>query len=113
MTQDPFIKTDSRGFTINSKFPPNKANSLYYGYKTAAEECLFYDFAVQGYDLIIQYNSQSYYFMVDTDCVWLSHDIFTAMIKKFANGNDVLEHFCLNNISLYKLVNKLDGYEPM
>lgn len=51
--------------------------------------------------------------MVDEDCVWLSDENFTATIKKFANGNDVLENFCIENVPLYKLVDKLDDYEPM
>lgn len=42
----------------------------------------FYDFAVQGYDLKIKYKGQSYYFMVDIDCVWLSDESFTAMDQK-------------------------------
>ena len=66
-----------------------------------------------GYDLMIRYKGQSYYFMVDEDCVWLSDENFTATIKKFANGNDVLENFCIENVPLYKLVDKLDDYEPM
>ena len=113
MIQDPFIRTDLGGFAFNGKFPPYEANSLYHGYKTPAEECLFYDFAVQGYDLMFKYKGQPYYFMVDTDCVWLSNKNFTAMIKKFANGNDALEHFCIDGTPLYKLVNELDEYEPM
>ncbi len=51
--------------------------------------------------------------MVDTDCVWLSDENFTATIQKFANGNDVLEHFCIEGTPLCKLVDKLDEYEPM
>lgn len=43
---------------------------------------VFYDFAVQGYDLKIKYKGQSYYFMVDIDCVWLSDESFTAMDQK-------------------------------
>ena len=106
MIKDPYIRTDFYGYAFNGKFPPDNSGSLYHGYKTPAEECLFYDFAVQGYDLMIRYKGQPYYFMVDTDCVWLSDGNFTATIKKFANGNDVLENFC-------KLVDKLDEYEPM
>ena len=113
MIKDPYIKTDICGFPFNSKFPPNESKGLYNGYKTPAEECLFYDFAVLGYDLMIRYKEQPYYFMVDIDCVWLSDEGFTAMIKKFDNGNDVLENFYIEDTPLYKLVDKLDAYEPM
>lgn len=74
---------------------------------------MFYDFAVQGFDLMIKYKGVSYYFMVDTDCVWLSDANFTAMKKRFENGNDALEHFCIDGIPLYKIVDELDEYEPM
>lgn len=48
-------------YPFNAKFPPkNRRNGdLYHGYDTTAEECLFYDFAVQGYDLKISYNNVS------------------------------------------------------
>ncbi len=100
-------------FPHNEVFSPDSNDSLHNGYKTPAQECLFFDFAVQGYDLMIKYKGQSYYFMVDTDCVWLSDENFTATIQKFANGNDVLEHFCIEGTPLCKLVDKLDEYEPM
>ncbi len=100
-------------FAGDPKFPPNCNDSLYHGYKTPAQECLFYDFAVQGYDLMVKYKGLSYFFMVDTDCVWLSDENFTATVRKFANGNDVLEHFCIEGTPLCKLVDYLDEYEPM
>lgn len=113
MIKDPYIRTDICGFAFNGKFPPNSNDSLYHGYKTPAQECLFYDFAVQGYDLMIKYKGQSYFFMVDTDCVWLSDETFSATVQKFANGNDALEHFCIEGTPLCKLVDNLDEYEPM
>lgn len=51
--------------------------------------------------------------MVDTDCVWLSDETFTATIHKFANGNEALLNFCINDIPLYKLVDDLEEFEPM
>ena len=115
MMNDDFIKKDLCGYAFNAKFPPdsNDKRNLYHGYKTPARECLFYDFAVQGYDLRIKYRGKSYYFMVDTDCVWLSDKDFTAMVQKFANGNDVLEHFKLDGQPLYKVVEELEDFEPM
>ncbi len=115
MIKDSSIRKDLFGYAFNGKFPPkcNDNNNLYHGYETPAQECLFYDFAVQGYDLKIKYKGQPYYFMVDTDYVWLSDETFTATIQKFANGNDALLHFCINGIPLYKLVDDLEEFEPM
>ncbi len=62
---------------------------------------------------MVKYKGLSYFFMVDTDCVWLSDENFTATVRKFANGNDVLEHFCIEGTPLCKLVDNLDDYEPM
>ena len=31
----------------------------------------------------------------------------------FCQWHDVLENFCIENVPLYKLVDKLDDYEPM
>lgn len=115
MIKDKYIRKDLFGFYFNGKFPPNASghSSLYHGYKTPAQECLFYDFAVQGYDLKVKYKGVYYYFMVDTDCVWLSDEKFTAMKRKYRNANDVLQHFCIDGKPLYQLVDELEDYEPM
>lgn len=115
MIKDAFIRKDLMGYAFNGKFPPmcKVKDNMYHGYDTPAQECLFYDFAVLGYDLKIKYKGLSYFFMVDTDCVWLSDESFTAMIQRFSNGNDVLEHFYIEDTPLYKLVDKLDDFEPM
>ena len=48
-----YLKRDLAGFYFNSKYPPNpeENGTLYGGYRNNAEEVLFYDFAVQGYDV--------------------------------------------------------------
>lgn len=114
MTKDIHIRKDLFGHPFNGMFPPtDKESDIYSGYSTPAQECLFYDFAVQGYDLKIKYNGNYYYFMVDTDCVWLSDKSFTEKKKKFKNGNDVLKNFIINGKPLYQLTDKLEEYEPM
>ncbi|HBC21658.1 MAG TPA: hypothetical protein DC009_06190 [Porphyromonadaceae bacterium] len=114
--RDDYIKKDLFGYLYNAKFPPTEnscKNNLYHGYRTPAQECLFYDFAALGYDLMITYHGKAYYFMVDEDCVWLSDEKFTAMYERFLNGNDVLEHFCIDGTPLFQLVDELDDFEPM
>lgn len=116
MLKDPYIRKDLAGYYFNGKFPPaeNTADGRkYHGYKTPAQECLFYDFAVLGYDLKFMFQGKWYYFMVDDDCVWLSDESFTAMTKKFDSGNDVLLHFRIGGKPLCKLVDELEEYEPM
>ena len=53
MAHKDYVKKDLAGYWYNSKYPPNYEvnGSLYHGYKNSVEETLFYDFAVQKYDL--------------------------------------------------------------
>ena len=114
--KDSYILNDLAGYPLNGKYPPKgnaKNGNMYHGYDTPAQECLFYDFAVLGYDLMIKYQGQHYYFMVDEDCVWLSDSTFCAMTQMFKNGNDVLENFFIKGKPLASLVDELDNYEAM
>lgn len=115
MVKESFIRKDLFGYPFNGRFMPADScdTNLYHGYATPAQECLFYDFAVLGYDLKIAYHGVYYYFMVDKHCVWLSDENFSAMRKRYENGNDVLLNFCIDDKPLYKLVDELDYFEPM
>lgn len=116
MRKESYIVYDLFGYPFNGKYPPNgdgKNGNLYHGYKTPVEECLFYDFAVQGYDLMVSYHGSKYYFMVDEDCVWLSDERFTAMLQRFESGNDALENFLIEGKPLIQLIGELDECEAM
>ena len=114
MDNKDYIMYDLAGYPYNGKYPPkdNAKNNLYYGYESPAEECVFYDFAVMGYDLKIKYHGVYHYFMVDTDCVWLSDKNFTAQIKRFSNANEVIEKFEIEHVPLINLINELEEFEP-
>lgn len=111
MINDKNILYDLAGYPYNGKYPP-RGNSNYHGYDTPKQECLFYDFAVLGYDLMITYRGVSYYFMVDNDGVWLSDEQFSAKNKRFENGNDVLESFSIEGRKLIDIIDELDYAEP-
>lgn len=112
MIKDTSITLDLSGYPFNSKYPPRGNKSQYHGYDNANQECVFYDFAVMGYDLKITYQGKSYYFMVDEDCVWLSDEIFSAQLQRFANGNDVIENFLIGDQKLLDIIDSLDYSEP-
>ncbi len=114
MDNKDYIMYDLAGYPYNGKYPPkdNAKSNIYHGYKSPAEECVFYDFAVMGYDLMIKYHGVYYYFMVDTDCVWLSDKNFTAQIKRFSNANEVIEKFEIEHVPLINLINELEEFEP-
>lgn len=111
-----YIFYDLAGYPFNSKYPPKGTptnGNLYHGYDTAAQECLLYDFAVLGYDLMVKYHGQCYYFMTDDDCVWLSDSSFCAMKQRYENGNDALEQFMIEGKPLICIVDELEDYEAM
>ena len=70
--KDPvYIALDLCGYRYNKKYPPNKERfgESYGGYKNNAEEVLFYDFAVQFYDVSFKYKGKSYYLLTESDHV--------------------------------------------
>lgn len=108
------MKRDALGRPYNSKFPPDRPRSRRYdGYSTPARQCLFHDFAVLGYDLRVKYGGESYYFMVDETCVWLSDSEFTATLRRFDDACDALEHFLIGGRPLAGIVDELEEYEPV
>lgn len=115
MIKASYILYDLAGYPYNGKYPPkckNDKEQLYHGYEKPVQECLFYDFAVLGYDLKIVYRGQDYYFMVDEDCIWLSDSKFCAQFQRFEHGNDVLENFKIDGVPLIELMEQLDEFEP-
>ena len=72
MAYEDYVKKDLAGYWYNSKYPPNYEvnGSLYHGYKDSVEETLFYDFAVQRYDLRFTYKGKLYHFL--SDCCIIS-----------------------------------------
>ena len=113
MKKESYILYDFAGYPFNGKYPPCSKKSLYHGYETAAQECLFYDFAVLGYDLKIKYNGLYYYFMVDEDSVWLTDETFCEQRQQFQSGNDVLESFMIDGKRLKDVIDELEEFEPM
>ena len=113
MVNDSYIRFDLAGYPFNGKYPPKEHNkgNLYHGYDNPAQECLFYDFAVMGYDLMVKYQGETYYFMVDEDCVWLSDEQFAAQIQRFSNPNEVLETFVISGKPLIFLVDDLEEFD--
>lgn len=60
-----YIGHDLWGYRYNNEFPPNTTlyGNDYYGYKNAASQVLFYDFAVQMYDVRFKYHGNMYFLM--------------------------------------------------
>ena len=109
-----YLKRDLAGFYFNSKYPPNpNVNGTLYGvYRNNAEEVLFYDFAVQGYDVSFTFNGKRYYIVSSQDHVATCDSNFTEEYEVFADANELLEKFRIEGETLLALIDKLGDVEP-
>ena len=109
-----YLKKDLAGFYFNSKYPPNvKINGTHYGgYRNNAEEVLFYNFAVQGYDVSFTYKGQRYYLVFSQDHVATCDSKFTEEFEVFANANELIEKYQIDGKTLLELMDELEDVEP-
>lgn len=110
-----YIKDDLAGYPFNAKYPPNyeKNGGLYHGYKNNSEETFYYDFAVQRYDLRFSYNGKEYYFLSEQDYAAQCDEHFTNEIRRFKDGNAVLEEFEIDGKKLIDLIPFIEDCEPI
>ncbi len=109
-----YIKTDDRGCRYNSKYPPaGNLAGFYHGYENNEQETLFYDFAVQRYDLTFIYKGKRYHFLSNLDHVALCDDHYTKEYQVFKDGNTAIEEFKIDGKSLAELVNELEEIESV
>ena len=113
--KDPdYIALDLCGYHFNRKYPPNKERygDSYGGYKNNAEEVLFYDFAVQFYDVSFKFNGRSYYLLTDDDHVAVCDSNFTEEYETFKDAVELIEKYCIDGKSLLELIDFLEDVEP-
>jgi len=113
--KDPdYIALDLCGYRFNRKYPPNKERygDSYGGYKNNAEEVLFYDFAVQFYDVSFKYNGRPYYLLTDDDHVAVCDSNFTEEYETFKDAVELIEKYCIDGKSLLELIDFLEDVEP-
>lgn len=109
----PDIRWDLCGYPFNFKYPPNRSSDdphplRYHGYKTEVEEILFYDFAVQGYDLQFSYKGKMYYFGSFDGYVAETDEHFTKKYATFPHANALLE-----GRPIIDLIGELEDVEQM
>ncbi len=111
----PDIVWDMDGFPMNAKYPPNKEKygTSYDGYPDVNREVLFYDFAVQGYDLQFTYKGKIYYAVSSVDHVALCDDHFTEEYEIFPHANAFIENFKIDGQPLMDLIDELEDVEPI
>ncbi len=113
MARKDYMMKDLAGHWYNAKYMPDyKLNgSLYNGYRNSIEEALYFDFAIQGYDLGFTYKGKRYYFLSENDYVALSDERFTEEFQKFEDGNTALEQFKIDGKSIIELIGELEDVE--
>lgn len=115
MAHEDYVKKDLAGYWYNSKYPPNYEvnGSLYHGYKDSVEETLFYDFAVQRYDLRFTYKGKLYHFLSDSKHVAYCDEHYTVEYQVFPDGNAALEQFEIEGKPLIDLIDQLEDVESV
>lgn len=114
MAKSDYVMTDLMGYPYNGKYPPkDDKRGIYHGYSSDVEETLFYDFAVQGYDLTFVYKGKRYCFLSGKDYVALCDEHYTEEYQVFSDGNTALEQFMIDGNSLIELINQLEEVEPV
>lgn len=110
-----YIQKDLAGYWFNAKYPPDyaKNGTNYNGYKSGKEEILFYDFAVQGYDLSFVYKGKSYHFLTDLDHVAYCDEMYTEEYQRFEDGNSMLEQFLLDGEPIIRKIDELEDVEAV
>jgi len=117
MAQD-YIKFTEDGYPYNGMCPPDfnklvNPSKGYEGYESYNRGVLFYDFAVQNYDLQFSYKGKMYYFKVGKDYVALSDETFTENLQTFDNAMDAILNFEIDGEKLIDIVDYLEDVEPV
>lgn len=114
------IETEVIGFNLfghpyNKKYPPDekKHGTEFYGYQSPYAAVLFYDFAVQHYDLEFSYRIKTYYCVSEPDHVALCDKNFSIHYQRFDNANVFIETFEIEGHKLIDIIDDLDYAEPM
>lgn len=115
MAKEDYIRTDLAGYLFNLKYQPDTTlnGTLYHGYKSCKEETLFYDFAVQGYDLTFCYKGKRYHFLSEENYVAHCDENYTVEYQRFEDGNSALEQFKIDGKSLIDLIDELEEVEAV
>lgn len=92
--RDEYIKQDSFGRWINTEFPPDSLSQYpnNSGYKNANAEMLFYQFAVQYYDLRICYGGQHFLAIVDDDGAYIADAHYNRISDIYPTANDLIKN---------------------
>ncbi|MDE6649493.1 MAG: hypothetical protein K2K45_06160 [Muribaculaceae bacterium] len=110
----PYIGKDILGFRYNAAYPPNtvKFGTTYGGYPNNARQVLFYDFAVQGYDVEFCYNGKKYHLLFEPDHSALCDENYNKEYESYRNPMELIENLSIDGNKLIDIIDELEDVEP-
>lgn len=110
----PYIGKDLLGFRYNVIYPPDttKFGPSYGGYPNNARQVLFYDFAVQGYDVEFCYQGKKYHLLFEPDHSALCDETYNKEFERFSNPMDLIENLSIDGHKLIDIIDELEDVEP-
>lgn len=111
----PYIGKDLLGFRYNTEYPPNRDRYgiTYGGYATNARNVLFYDFAVQGYDVEFKYKDKTYHLLYDSDHAALTDENYTKEFQVFKDPMDLIKNLEIDGHKLIDIIDDLEDVEAV
>lgn len=108
-----YIGIDLGGYRFNRKYPPNslQRNTDFMGYTSWNREALFYQFAVQGYDVSFDYNGKTYYIMYQVDGAARCRVPFNDIIEQFSSPVSLIENMDVESHKLIDVIDELTNVE--
>lgn len=91
-----YIIHDDMGRVMNVEFPPDNLTMYPHksGYKNVNADILFYMFAVQYYDLRINYKGEKYLAIVDDDNgAYIADTEYNPISEIYPTANDLIKSF--------------------
>ncbi|MBQ9665041.1 MAG: hypothetical protein IJ635_02925 [Bacteroidaceae bacterium] len=115
MREKDYLKKDFAGYWYNAKYPPNKEKYgvAYEGYKNNAAQILFYEFAVQNYDVFFKYKGLPHYLLVEPDHVAVCDSHYTEEYEVFDTAVDLIEQYKIDGKPLIELIDELEDVEAV
>ncbi len=110
----PYVGINAEGFRYNADYPPNERRygSTYGGYRNNARQVLFYDFAVQGYDVMFKFRGESYHLLYEPDHAALCDSNYAAELESYANPMVLINNLRIKGFRLIDVIYELEEVGP-
>ena len=110
-----YEQKDLAGYWYNAKYPPDKQRygNHYDGYSSDAACILFYNFAVQGYDVRFAYNGKWHYLLYCGNYAAVSDEHFTEEYEVYHDPNTLIEQYEIEGRKLIDIIDELEEVEAV